>query len=137
MKFYALVLFSADEINDSAIEDLVNQRLEPFKLIEDDSLPYNDNWKWDYYCLYEKEIMHERDFGISEFPFQLTQSEFIVYPTDKMTTEHVTFALLTPSGDWLNGPYPLQEPDPLWPEKALAAIKNSQAKYGVYVFCHS
>ncbi|MFV0439221.1 MAG: hypothetical protein ACK5PS_17720 [Desulfopila sp.] len=137
MKFYTLLLFSADEIIDSAIEEMVRHRMEPFKLIQDDDLPYNENWKWDYYCLYEKEIMIEYGFGASEFPYQLPQSEYVVYPVSKMTTEHMTFAVLTPSGDWFNGPYPLQDPDPLWPEKALDIVSKSRAIYGVYIYCHS
>lgn len=137
MKFYTLVLFNSDEIADSAIEEMVRKRMEPFKLIQDDDLPYNGNWKWDYYCLYEKETMNEYGFGVSEFPDQLPESDYVVYPVGKMTSEQMTFAILTPSGDWFNRPYPLQEPDPYWPQKALDIVANSHATYGVYVYCHS
>ncbi len=137
MKFYTLVLFSSDKIVDSTIEELVRQNMEPFKLIEDDDLPYNDNWKWDYYCLYEKEIMNGLGFSNSEFPFQLSESKYVVYPTSKMTSEQMTFAILTPSGHWFNGSYSMQDPDSLWPQKAMDIVAKSCAKYGVYVYCHS
>ncbi|AXX92134.1 hypothetical protein CPU12_00865 [Malaciobacter molluscorum LMG 25693] len=137
MKFYTLVLFNSHEIDDSAIEEMVRKRMEPFKLIQDEDLPYNENWKWDYYCLHEKKIMYEYGFGVSEFPAQLSESDYIVYPVEKMTSEQMTFAILTPSGDWFNGTYPLQELDPYWQQKALDIVANSHATYGVYVYCHS
>ncbi len=139
MKFYTIVLFSVNVIVDSDVEEMVRQQMEPFKLIEedDDDLLYNENWKWDYYCLYDKEIMNDYGFGVSEFPYQLPESPYVVYPVSKMTPDDMAFAILTPSGEWFNGPYPLQNPDPLWPEKALEIVLDSRAVYGVYVYCHS
>lgn len=137
MKFFTLVLFNTENLSNFDISEYVRIQMEPFKLIEDDDLPYNKNWKWDYYCLYEKEHMKIYGFEPPEFESIQNESEYVVYQTSNLKIEHMVFALLTPIGEWINGPYPLQEQDETWPERALEKVLKSNATYGVYVYCHS
>jgi len=139
MKFYTLVLLpeNTHDMDDKSIEEYVAAQMKPFKMVDDDGLPYNKEWKWDYYCLYDKAYMSKMGFSEPLYKDIEPKSEYVVYATEALTIEHMSFAILTPDGQWLNGPYPLQDPDPLWPEKALEKIKNSGALFGVYVYCHS
>jgi|GEM_PF-5269894 len=137
MKFYTLVLFNTENLKEFDLEDHVRNQMEPFKLVEDDDQPYNHDWKWDYYCLYEKEYMAKLGFNDCDFSFMQPESNYVVCPTDKLQLEHIVFAVLTPEKQWFNAPYPLQEQDPDWDKKALEHVVKSGAKYGVYVYCHS
>lgn len=137
MKFYTLVLFDENFSSDSCIEKFVQNQMQPFKLIEDDDRPFNHDWKWDYYCLYDKEEMIDFGFKEPEYKFALNSLSYVICSTDKLSHKQMPFAVLTPDGNWINGSYPRDEHDPNWPEKALAEIVGCKAKYGVYVYCHS
>jgi len=137
MKFFTLVLLNNQDLSDSAVEAMVQKNMEPHKLIEDDDLPYNSDWKWDYFVLYEKDYMKKLGFEPPEFNSILEHSAYVVYPIEELEEKHMSFALVTPEGNWHNGSYPLEDEDLSWPSRALSIANESKAKYGVFVYTHS
>ena len=135
MKFFTIIVLptSVDTRSTEAVQRAVGELMRPFEIWDrDDPMPPAHNGHWDGYFCCSKEWLVESDRASDVYDGQ----EDLVFPVDRITSDGVVHAIVTPAGEWHESRATYTRVDPDWNEKALALFRAHAGHFGVLAYCH-